>query len=228
MPAEPEPTPFPDTIAADARAILLFGGSFDPPHTAHTALAAAARDALAKRLSAPVALLFVLAARSPHKDAKPTADHHRLAMLHLAINHIPAAGIWTDELDRPSPSYFADTAARARMPAGDRPVYFLIGTDQAVAFHRWHEPRAILAEAQPVVMPRQPITTPGQFLTELRASRAWSDAELAAWADAWCDLPIMPHAATDARERLHAGEPVPAHTLAPAVHDYIQAHGLYT
>ena len=226
MPGVPPPTPFPAPAGA-AQAILLFGGSFDPPHAAHTALAAAARDALAKRLDAAVALLVVPAARSPHKADPPAADHHRVAMLDLAIAGIPRAAIWTDELDRPPPSYFADTAARASVLAGDRPVYFLIGTDQAAAFHRWHEPRAILAAATPIVIPREPITTADQLIAELDATGAWTDASLATWRNTWCDLPVMPHAATDARELLRAGEPVPEGILVPAVRDYIVTYRLY-
>ncbi|MEO0717077.1 MAG: nicotinate-nicotinamide nucleotide adenylyltransferase [Planctomycetota bacterium] len=226
MPGVPPPTPFP-APAGDAQAILLFGGSFDPPHAAHTALAAAARDALAERLDSAVALLFIPAARSPHKPNPPASDHHRQAMLDLAVVGIPRAAIWTDELDRPPPSYFADTAARASVLAGDRPVYFLIGTDQAAAFHRWHEPRAILAAATPIVIPREPITTADQLIAKLRETHAWTDTELATWRNAWCDLPIMPHAATDARGLLRAGELVPADVLAPAVRDYIATHRPY-
>ena len=80
--------------------ILIFGGTFDPPHLAHTALP----PLVARRLDCK-RILYIPAAANPLKtDAPPTAVEHRLAMLRLALADVPDAEISTIELDRPGPS----------------------------------------------------------------------------------------------------------------------------
>ena len=93
----------------------VFGGTFDPIHLAHLAVAEAARDALGLER-----VLFIPAGEPPHKPGQ--ADHrrgeHRLAMVELAIAGNPAFAASRIELDRPGPSYTVDTleALAARRP----------------------------------------------------------------------------------------------------------------
>ena len=99
--------------------ILLFGGSFDPPHLAHVQL-----PKLAMQATHADAVGYLPAGRQPFKThLQQTPAHHRLAMLRLALQDEPWAEVLTDEIDRAaatgddSPSYLVDTleAPRARL-----------------------------------------------------------------------------------------------------------------
>ena len=79
-----------------SRLLLLYGGSFDPPHRAHIELPLRIRRQLGAE-----AVAYIPAALSPLKsDRKPTPAHHRLAMLSLALAGRDDAVIFTDEIDR--------------------------------------------------------------------------------------------------------------------------------
>jgi nicotinate-nucleotide adenylyltransferase len=221
----PDPTPIP--APADAHALLLFGGSFDPPTIAHTSVAADARSAA---LGSGAWLCFVPAARSPFKPDPPAPDDHRVAMLRLAIGAVPKACVWTDEIDRAAagqPSYWIDTLRRARAQRPGAGLRFLIGADQAAEFHRWKDARAVLSLAPPLVYPREPLETPQALRERLEAVQVWTDSELDRWSGAMLDLPTTPGSATDVRRALASGAPAPG-LLAPEVAAYIRQHRLYT
>lgn len=79
-------------------AVLLMGGTFDPPHVAHVAQA---RSALRRAMAPGAWLVLVPAARSPLKRGGPGArDRDRVAMLRAAFAGVGRATVWTDELDR--------------------------------------------------------------------------------------------------------------------------------
>ena len=127
-----------------SKRVLIFGGTFDPPHLAHTTLAARAAALLECDN-----ILFIPAAINPLKvNHPPASNEHRLAMLRLAIAEIPNAKTSTIELDRPGPSYTVDTlrslkASRHQGIEASREnanaFFLLIGADQALDFHRWKE-----------------------------------------------------------------------------------------
>ena len=125
--------------------IILFGGSFDPPHVAHVALPMAARQAVGADVVA-----YVPAAKAPHKlDKVQTDPKHRLAMLRLALGDVKHAMILTDEIDRAAggePSYTVDTLTALREKLGkDVKLRLLIGADQVRIFERFA--RAVPAAA---------------------------------------------------------------------------------
>ena len=207
--------------------LLLVGGTFDPPHVAHVELADRGRGV--RRPGA--GLVFVPAARSPHKASGPIAgDADRVAMLGCALEGIEKAGVWTDEIDRASAggaSYWVDTLARARSLVGDAWLGFVIGADQAVAFDRWRDARRILDLAEPVVLLRDPWGSAGSLLDAMGG--AWSSAELERWAS-WCvDVGTIGLSATEVRGLL-ASDRENARLesmLAPGVLRFIRERGLY-
>lgn len=213
-------------VPADAAAVLLYGGVFDPPHRAHTGLPALVRDA-----AMPGAwLVYVPASRSPFKAAPPTPDADRLAMLRIATEPLPRAAVWTDELDRTrpgEPSYWIETLIRARRALGSGAgLRFLIGADQALGFHRWREPRRILELAEPLVMLRSPAEHANALADGLRSAGFWSDHEIDRWLERIVPVPVLDISATAIRAKLAAGGcEVPE--LDPAVLDYIRGAGLY-
>lgn len=222
----------PLAIPPHARTLVLFGGSFDPPHLAHTSLPALVSAALGP----DAAVVYIPAARSPHKDAPGTPAHHRLAMLRLALHGGPGL-IWTDELDRTPPggaSYTVDTVRRARHvldAAGQAHVglRLLFGADQALAFHRWKQPHDILQLAQPLVLLRAPDTDAQHLLESLARSGEWSTREMDLWrrgTHTAAGLAQLPHASTDVRAAAAAGADLTG-MVCPAVAKYIAEHGLY-
>ncbi len=238
-------TPLP--VPRTARGVLLFGGTFDPPHRAHVDLAISVRNRLCGR---GWWLVYVPAARNPLKAHAPIAtDEQRLAMLRLATKAVPRSVIWTDEIDRSrtkKPSYWIDTLRRARQVLPDSiELRFLIGSDQAEAFHEWREPREILAIAPPIVMLRADSKSPtakrglvstattiersrARAIRALKRSRFWSRGEIEMWESSIDDAALLPHAATDVRRALAEGDDAKARTLVGrSVLAYARGHAIY-
>lgn len=248
-PMTPLPLPVPGgTVDPSARAVILFGGTFDPPHLAHIRLARAAREHLERTHgSASAWLVAVPAGRSPHKNAGPIAPGpDRAAMLALALADVPRAGVWTDEIarvaaDPRAPSFTIDTARRARAwldahGGAGIALRLLIGADQALALHRWREPRALLDLAPPLIMLRDgPGEPSGAGSAEslgagLLATGAWSADERGRLATGVATAQTQDVSSTALRAALAASprdEPALAHSLDPRVRAYIDAHGLY-
>jgi len=202
-----------------ASKLVIFGGSFDPPHQAHVALPRHVRA----KINAD-GLVYVPAARSPHKSEQmPSAAAHRLAMLEAALADLDDTVILTDELDRASndePSYTVDTLQRMREALGESTsLCLLIGADQAPVFDKWHQADRIAQLAEVVVMLRPPMTREA-VLGSLPVG------ERKIWQDRIVDVPAMDVSATTVRQRLARGESID--DLVPtAVKRYIEAHGLY-
>ena len=114
----------------------VFGGTFDPVHVGHLAIAQAALECV------PLdRVIFVPARRSPLKDRGPFAsEQDRLAMLRAAVEGEPRFAVSTVELDREGTSYTVDTLERLR---GEGELYLVIGADAAADFHRWRSPERV-------------------------------------------------------------------------------------
>jgi len=203
----------------DAPALGVFGGTFDPIHVAHLAVAEAARDALGLER-----VLFIPNRQPPHKpDQAVTPAADRLAMVRAAIADNPAFETSTIEIDRDAPSYTADTleALRAqRLAAGESGDLALILSVEALAgLATWHEPARVLELAQLVVAPRDgyPDVDPAAI------------ARLVPGADARIvvlDGPRMRLSASEIRSRAAAGRSM-RYLVPDAVAAYIGDHGLY-
>lgn len=167
------------------------------------------------------------------KDDARAPGEHRAAMLTLAIRDVPNARLWLEEIERArstaEPTWWIDTIRAAREVLGDRPgLLFIIGADQALAFHRWRQPRDILRLAEPVVLPRGDVRTGEDLRNRLRASGYWSEPELTRWRDAMISLPVEHVSSTLARDALAHGNRRAAEELIDgAVLDYIHANDLY-
>ena len=145
--------------------IGIFGGSFDPIHRGHLALARAARERFALRQ-----ILFVPASLPPHKQKHPvTAFAHRYAMVALATQD--EIGWLPSLLEAPAEgegqvNYTIDTVRRVKrtLKRADQ-LFFLIGIDAFGDIAKWREPQALLAECEFVVASR-----PGYSLREVAES----------------------------------------------------------
>ena len=197
--------------------ILLFGGSFDPPHEAHIALPQQAANSIGADLIA-----YIPAGRAPHKlDREQTDPQHRLAMLRLALDdHVSAipTAVLTDEIERgpDEPSFTVDTLeALTRRIDPVTTLRLLIGADQLRIFDSWREPQRIIELAEPVVMVRPPDTHEA-----LLASVPGAERDV--WRRRLVDVEQMNVSSTDIREN-----PESSAMVCDAVSEYIREHGLY-
>ena len=193
----------------------VFGGTFDPIHLAHLAVAEAARDAFGL-----LRVLFIPAAQPPHKpgrDISPVED--RLAMVEAAVEGNPAFEISRLEIERSGPSYTVDTlTALCEAAPGDR-LALILSAESYSEFGSWHEPRRILDLAALVVAPRvgyadaDPDLIARQF-PEARATVAFMDG------------PRIRLSASEIRQRAADGRSV-RYLVPDAVAAYIGDHDLY-
>ncbi len=112
----------------------LFGGSFDPVHTGHLMIAAAAQ-----RICGLDELVFLPAACSPFKQGSGTCftDAERLHMLRLATADLPWATVSELDLQLPPPSWSWRIAEHRHLLHPEAELYWLMGTDQWEQLHRW-------------------------------------------------------------------------------------------
>lgn len=146
-----------------ARRIAFFGGSFDPPHLGHLAVARAAREAL--RLDR---VLFAPVGTQPLKPVGSTGGFEdRVAMTELAIAGEAGFAISLADAPKPSgaPNYTLETLnnLRRQLPP-DCQLYCLMGADSFVGLRLWHRAAEI-----PFVAPLIVASRPGQPLADLKA-----------------------------------------------------------
>ena len=133
------------------RRIALYGGTFDPVHIGHVAVA----QALSK-LFALDEVLFIPAARAPHKRRSPvTPALHRYAMLALATQNESHLRVSTVELDAPEKPYTFETLARMREILGsEAQLFFVMGADSWMEITTWREWERVLALSNHIVVVR--------------------------------------------------------------------------
>lgn len=197
----------------------VFGGTFDPIHLAHLAVAQEAVEALGLER-----VVFVPAGHPPHKPGQPiTPAAHRLAMVELAIAGNDRFAVDRLELDRPGPSYTVDTLealGAASEPGVPQPDLMLILSAEAfLGLPTWNEPRRVLELARVAVAPRDGY--PG-------AGRAFVAEHFPDQLDrvVFLDGPRLRLSATELRERAAAGRSL-RYLVPDAVAAYIDDHALY-
>lgn len=149
------------------RPLAILGGTFDPIHIAHLAVAWEASELL----DAEVRLMP--ASVPPHRPA-PIADATtRVAMLRAALRDQERLGLDTRELARGGPSYTVDTLAELRVEEGDRPLVLLLGADAFAGLPGWHRWHALFESAHIGVLsrPGAPSAWPPELTDEVAARR---------------------------------------------------------
>jgi len=207
---------------------VFYGGTFDPVHNGHLAIARAARDACAVDI-------HVLPAADPPHRAPPGADAaDRAAMVALAIAGEARLVLDLRELDRDGPSWTIDTLQSLREEMGpDLPIAWLVGADSLVGLPTWKSWRELLSLAHFIVADR-PGSPLGHGLTlalEQALEGRWTDAPGALLGSPCGRVlrlhqPLQQHSATELRQRIAAGLPW-RDLVPPAVADYIAERGLY-
>jgi nicotinate-nucleotide adenylyltransferase len=196
----------------------LLGGTFDPIHVGHLAVAEEAREALGLER-----ILFVPAGQPPHKPDRPiSAPEHRVAMVELAIADNPAFELSRVEVDRAGPSYTVDTVAALveADPSAPPALTVIVSAELFGDFMDWHEPERLLGLARLAVVPRPGYPTLG---------RAFVAEHFPGLEDrvTFLDGPQLDLSATEIRARAAAGRSI-RYLVPQAVAAYIGDHALYT
>ena len=194
----------------------IMGGTFNPIHNGHLALAQAAL-----RQYALEEVLFVPCGQPYMKDPlsiAPCGD--RVRMTALAISGQPAFRLSTIEADSAGDTYTYQTLERLRRDNPDEDYYFIMGADSLFHITEWKCPERIFAACRILAATRDGRTEDDMKEQLQRLERAYhADVRL-------LQMDTVPVSSTEIRRRIAAGEPVDGE-LPEAVADYIREKGLY-
>ena len=196
--------------------IGVLGGTFDPIHNGHLAVAGDVKDRLEL-----TEVLFVPAGRPWLKaDTAVSPSEHRLAMVQAAIAGIAHFSLSTVEIERAGPSYTLDTLTelRRRLNVGGD-IYFIVGWDKLSELPRWRDPERIIRLCRLVAVPRPGVARPDLAALEDGVPGITARAIL-------LDGPYVDVSASDIRQRVARGLPI-AGMVPPAVEKYIREQRLY-
>lgn len=213
------------------RRVGILGGTFDPVHNGHLAVAEAVRQALSL-----TNVLFLPAFLPPHKPTYTiSAFQHRAAMLELSIAGRPGFHLSRLEAQRAGPSYSIDTLRTLRRSLGKEiSLFFIIGMDAFAEVFTWKEKEKLLDYADFVVVGRPDHCRQSCAQTVARNFPGYVyDETIGGWQGEAGRGGIYPVAmapvrvsSTEVREAVRMGRAI--RDLVPAaVAEYIEAHGLY-
>ena len=183
----------------------ILGGVFNPPHIGHLVAAQEAHAQLGLD-----AVVWMPAGDPPHREIEqdPGAEI-RYEMCELAISADARFKLSRMELDRPGPSYTVDTLRElAERRPGDE-LWLILGSDQAAALPRWHEPEAVRELASIAVFER-----PGTPREEVAGDVTF------------LDMPLLDVSSTLIRRRAAEGRPI-RYLVPDKVAHFIGAQSLY-
>ncbi len=221
--------------AKNKQKIGLLGGTFDPVHNGHLAVAAHVHQKLGLD-----SVLFMPASQPPHKaghaDGQPiTGFDHRLAMLKLATVENSSFVVSDIEAQRTEPSYTIDTINILIPHIGKRAeLYFIIGIDAFLEIDTWKRFRDLPDLVHFVIISR-PTYSPDRVGEVIR--RYFDDYVFDPGKETWSSphnkgyfilqhMKPVPISSTDIRERIRSGESITG-LFPPTVEDYISQQGLY-
>ena len=194
--------------------IGLMGGSFNPIHCGHVALARAALES-----GRVERVLFLPTGNPPHKKEGLADKFDRLRMVELAVEHEAGMAVCREEIDRDGVIYTVDTLAALKRKMPDCTLTYLIGADTLRALGTWRRVETVIERCKFLVMMRE-----GETREEvIRLAGLWT--QRGAQID-FLDARKMYISSTQIREQIQKG--LPFERLVPqAVADYIHEHGLY-
>ena len=192
----------------------ILGGTFDPPHLGHLAMAECASNALNL-----TQILFMPVGQPPHKAGEQISSAaHRLEMTRLAVAGNERFKVDRRDIDRPPPHTTISLLPLLQAGHPDETLWLVIGADSLIDLPTWVAPRDVIQQCRLAVVPR-----PG-FVPDMEALEAGipgvSDVV------SFINAPAIGISSTDIRRRL--GLEMSARYLCPdAVLAYALAHGLY-
>ncbi|HIS40046.1 MAG TPA: nicotinate-nucleotide adenylyltransferase [Candidatus Aphodovivens avistercoris] len=206
-----------DSLGADGRSARLgiMGGTFDPIHIGHLAVAEQAREEMGLD-----AVVFIPAGNPVFKrDRAVTPAADRLEMCRLAVESNPFFDVSSIEIDRGGDTYTVDTLRqlRAHYPSNVE-LCFITGADAVASIVKWRESAAIAGLARLIA-----VTRPGFPLTCATRDQI---AEAGRFDVSYMQATALSVSSSDLRARVASGRSIRYLTMA-RVRDYIQERGLY-
>jgi nicotinate-nucleotide adenylyltransferase len=211
---------------------VCYGGTFDPFHNGHLAIALAVAGALSARVH------LLPSADPPHRGAPGASAEQRASLLEAVALGETRLVVDRRELRRAGRSYSVDTLRELRVELGDaRPLAWVLGGDSLLQLDTWKDWRTLFELAHLVVVPRPGLDLSASSIAA-RAPAVWAEVEprlasagdlLARPAGLLCRLaldPLRPESATDVRARIAAGGDWQSRVPA-AVAERITRLGLY-
>ncbi len=195
--------------------IGYFGGTFDPPHIGHLALASEAAHQFG--LSR---LYWGLTPDPPHKQEQViTTLTHRLEMLKRVVSENPLFEISYLEINRPGPHYTVDTIQLLKQQEQDADITLLIGDDSLLDFPTWRRPLDLIAAVSKIGVMRR-FGSPPDY-----SALYEQIPELEGKID-FIDVLVQPISSREIRRRVEEGNVYRCYTL-PSVSSYIEENQLY-
>ncbi len=180
--------------------IAIFGGTFDPIHSAHLVVAREAADTFFLDR-----VLFIPAANPPHKETgAPYEDRYKMVELACAVDFRFLPSRLEEGLEK---SYSIHTIEKIKAP--NRTVFFIIGADAFAEIRTWYRWEDVIASVEFIV-----VTRPGHEYETPAGARVRR-----------LDTVALPVSSSEIRQELSKGETTP--DLPAKVAEYIRAHGLY-
>jgi len=216
-------------MSADRRRrVGILGGTFDPPHVGHLALARSARDAM--QLDE---VRLMPTGHSWQKSAAGASALQRLEMVRIALRDVgPAEGLRADDREvlRGGQTYTVDTLEALRHELGpDVMLVLIVGSDQLRNLATWRNWQRLFDLAHIAATQRERISLddlPPEVEAEVASRGRDALPDAPAGSIVFFRMPAVAVSATGLRAQLAAGER-PDALSPPAVLDYIQSHRLY-
>jgi nicotinate-nucleotide adenylyltransferase len=224
-------------------ALGILGGTFNPPHLGHLAVARHAQQELGLER-----VLLVPAHTAPYKSggsggqggsgggglgANDPGPRHRLRMCRLAVKDEPGLSVCAAEVERGGLSYTVDTLRSIRATHPHAQLTFIVGADTASTLSSWREPAQLLELTQLAVATRDGTARQGVIdaLDAAQSTAAAGDTDRGSRAGAvasvrFLEMPAIEVSSSAVRQRAARGEAIDQ-LVGPAVAGYIAAHGLY-
>ncbi len=194
----------------------ILGGTFNPIHNAHIAIAKAAKDSFDLDK-----VIFVPNYVSPHKTSQVMPSSKRIELLEVALKDLDGFEISTFEIDNERVSFTIETMSAFRDIYKDCELFFIIGDDSLVKLHTWKRIDELLKICRFITISRPP-----KYFSETCVTPNFSETinkQLLADRVEACNLEIS---STEIRECVRRGESI-KHLVPAAVDDYIRENGLY-
>ena len=192
----------------------VYGGTFDPVHHGHLAVARSAREAFDLDC-----VLFIPARQSPLRVPPLASANDRLAMVRCAVEGVPGLEVSAIDVERPGPSYMIDTLQGLASQRPGAELFLILGADALDELPAWRQAERILAAARIIAVPRPGHDT--EIPEEVLALHPKANRQIHVH-----HMPPVDVSASRIRAQCARGRPVDA-WVPQAVAEYIAAHDLY-
>ena len=221
--------------ASPRRRVAFYGGSFDPPHRGHLAIAHALLA-----LFEMDQFVFIPAFRAPHKLRKQSSSaYDRYAMLCLITADDPVISVSKMEIEMPERPYSVETLARLKDEMPDDEIFFVMGADSWMDITTWREWEKVLLMTNHIVVTRPGIEIGFEHVTDEIRERIVDlrgESEPGTVATGFrvdrpsifiTDTVEMKISATEIRQKIHENDPSWLTEVPAEVANYVEKYQIY-